>query len=75
VAIRILNANLEPSPIEKLDHACILFQSAAEVSSRALRALVGALEQITKRATDKPFWAANIVEDAGESAPATSVKP
>jgi len=39
VAIRNLNANLEPSPLEKLEHACTLFQNAAEASSRALRAL------------------------------------
>jgi len=39
VSIRTVNADLEPSPLEKLEHACILFQSAAESSSRALRAL------------------------------------
>ena len=43
VAIRSLNATLEPSPLEKLSHACDLFQSASESSSRALRALVSSL--------------------------------
>jgi len=33
VAIRTLNAGIEPPPLNKLDHACELFQSAAESSS------------------------------------------
>ncbi|KAH7928331.1 hypothetical protein BV22DRAFT_1005131 [Leucogyrophana mollusca] len=42
VAIRKLGVKLTPEPMEQLEHACTLFTSAAETSSRAQKALVGA---------------------------------
>jgi hypothetical protein len=63
VAIRTLNVGIEPPPLNKLDHACELFQSAAESSSRASRALVSILAlRVPKRITDiaicgsRYFW-------------------
>ncbi|KIM79207.1 hypothetical protein PILCRDRAFT_74553 [Piloderma croceum F 1598] len=43
VAMHNLNATLKPSPLEKLEHACTLFRSAAKASSPASRALVSTL--------------------------------
>jgi hypothetical protein len=42
-AMHNLDATLKPSPLEKLEHACTLFQSAAKASSPASRALVSTL--------------------------------
>ncbi|KAJ6588378.1 hypothetical protein B0H19DRAFT_922527 [Mycena capillaripes] len=40
LAIRGINLNLDPPPLEKFQVACNMFRSAAETSSRAARALV-----------------------------------
>lgn len=40
VAIRGLHLNLSPPAFEQFQNACIVFESAAETSSRAARALV-----------------------------------
>ncbi|TFK31500.1 hypothetical protein BDQ12DRAFT_618804 [Crucibulum laeve] len=40
VAIRGLHLNLRPAPLEEFEAICLVFRNAAEVSSRAARALV-----------------------------------
>ncbi|KAG5639732.1 hypothetical protein H0H81_000012 [Sphagnurus paluster] len=40
VAIRGVHLNLRPPALEQLESACVMFQGAAEISSRAARALI-----------------------------------
>jgi hypothetical protein len=64
VAIRTVNTNLKPSPLEKLDDACFLFQNAAETSSRALRVLVSTFVLISVITIYKTILTAYTIGDA-----------